>query len=276
MIFLKLSGRLGNQLFQLAFASIISYKFNKRIFLIPCEQYGICLINIKASRVVPWTNFKLYLRAVSYLDKRINIKNKIEIKSCFENNFIDKNIQFPLRIEGYFQDGKFFSCWKQIVLNNISIQKNVINRFHLKYPWVGASRILLINLRLQEYSYVKFKEIEAVAALPVFWYLNLLKELPLKTFDKIVVISDDIIEAKNLLGMDCSEFIFINDDYIMDFLFLMESDVLIIPNSSFSWWGAFLNKKTHKKVYAPKNWVGYNVGIEYPTGIMIDEFIWID
>ena len=45
-------------------------------------------------------------------------------------------------------------------------------------------------------------------------------------------------------------------DEINDFLLMVYSDNIVISNSSFSWWGAYLNKNPNKTIIAPKNWFG--------------------
>jgi hypothetical protein len=55
----------------------------------------------------------------------------------------------------------------------------------------------------------------------------------------------------------------------------MNADYCIISNSSFSYWGAYLNKKA-LKVIAPKYWSGFKAAAEYPKRITTDKFIWLE
>lgn len=75
--------------------------------------------------------------------------------------------------------------------------------------------------------------------------------------EKFLVFSDDIEYAKTyFVG---NEFEFSEDKTELEDLNLMAGcKAIIMANSSFSWWGAFLGNK-HKRVIAPKEWYGDGV-----------------
>ena len=79
----------------------------------------------------------------------------------------------------------------------------------------------------------------------------------IKEIDKDLVFSDDIKWCKeNFIG---DKFLFIEEDRDYIELFLMsQCNHNIIANSSFSWWGAWLNKNENKIVVAPSKWFGEN------------------
>ena len=63
----------------------------------------------------------------------------------------------------------------------------------------------------------------------------------------------------------------------VDFSYLMNATYLIIPNSSFSWWAAYLNTK-RKVVVAPKYWARYNTsdGFWSTSDIITPGFVYLD
>jgi hypothetical protein len=67
-----------------------------------------------------------------------------------------------------------------------------------------------------------------------------------------------------------------NDSEIMDFQHLLNAGECIISNSTFSWWGAWLNNKPNKVIYAPKYFLGWRIKKESPWKIYPDNWIQID
>ena len=87
------------------------------------------------------------------------------------------------------------------------------------------------------------------------YYKNAINQFPIDT--KYLVFSDDINWCKTIFDGD--EYIFVeNQSDIMDLYLMSLCKHNIIPNSTFSWWAAFLNKNNNKKIIVPSIWFGPN------------------
>jgi len=147
---------------------------------------------------------------------------------------------------GYFQTEKYFTN-RNLILNLFEPSDFVLSNLE-KYKDILQGNTCAIHVRRGEYSlnpqskhYTK----------DMAWYNS---AMGIINAEHYIVFSDDIEYARqNFIG---DKFIFVEDkDYIE--LFLMSlCKHNIISSSSFSWWGAWLNKNDNKKVIAPAKWFG--------------------
>jgi len=71
------------------------------------------------------------------------------------------------------------------------------------------------------------------------------------------------------------EFESISNSVEEDFYMLTQAKYMIIPNSSFSWWAAWLNQNEPITI-APDRWFNYNSGDNFdPIGIKCSKFTYI-
>ena len=115
-------------------------------------------------------------------------------------------------------------------------------------------------------------------ALPLDYYLRAIDFIRARFEDPFFFIFSDDIEfaRQNLPAGIRRVFVEGNDDASSqeDQRLMAACQHHIIANSSFSWWGAWLNPSSSKTVIAPRNWLGrpgsYYPGLLPPDWTIID------
>ena len=274
MIRIGLTGRQGNQMFQLAYAYLLSRENLRRIIIKPASHFGYDLRMFHLPLMGSMFSEKIFLSIHRFLGLLLPWREKIVDKSCL-NPVVINEVTNNVSVEGYFQDGSFYVSFRQSLHSLFKVKSKIEDIFQSKYAELLKSRILVMSVRLGNYKVAYFEEIKNHGLLPSDWYLRALEKADFSRYEKLVVLSDEIEEVKREFGLEKFDPIYIHAGPETDYMFLLNGNGLIISNSSFSWWGAFLNQKPELKVYAPRNWVGYHAGVEYPKGIMLPEWEWV-
>ncbi len=276
MIRIRLQGRMGNQLFQYAFALYASQKLKTGFVFDVRQEDGFQLKFFKLR--FPFTLFSFgtfFQRTYNWVQHFVK-PNKAYTALNLQEDWSKTTITDHTYYKGYFQDAKFSSAIKPLLHKHFAIKKKYTKSFESNFAEILRKKFAVLHIRLSDYQQQKIKvsNLELDWALPLKWYQNNISKIDLSVM-KLVIISDDMVMAEKLLGFQSANIFFPDGDAITHFQFLLHADVCIISNSSYAWWGAFLNQKPEKRIIAPYNWVGHNGGIEFPKGIMVKEFEWV-
>lgn len=231
MISCVLNGGLCNQLFEMSAAITLALDNN--------DTYGFNLN-------VPCVN-----QGNSPITYKDNVYSKISTFDTFDFDHIHqddgKKIEYKknLLLKGYFQNTIHFdSRVREIFVNNVEL-----NKIYCRYKSILRNSV---SLHVRRGDYLKYPEVYPI--LGVDYYTKALEHIG--KVDNILVFSDDIEWCKDNFS---KKFIFVENISDWESLYLMSlCSYNIIANSSFSWWGAYLNPKDI--VVAPKNW---SHGIEH-------------
>ena len=166
-------------------------------------------------------------------------------------------------IDGFFQSEKYFKHNRKAIIESLKLSNSLLKKIQDKYSELLTKRTTSIHVRRGDY--VSFPNHHPVQTLD--YYLKAIELLKNDT-DVFVVFSDDIDWCKNNFKLDNIVYIEGEKDYIS--LYLMSfCKNNIISNSSFSWWGAWLNENENKKVVGPNIWFGSE--IKHNTGDILPE-----
>jgi hypothetical protein len=276
MIRVRLQGRMGNQLFQYAFALYASRKLQTKFIVDIRKKDGYQLGHFNLPPPLKYISIGIWAQRLYIFIHRNYKMKKTFFMTGRDEDWNRRIFSDSTLYKGYFQDASFSSQMKSILNRHLSIRKKYTKEFHELFPFVLSDKYAVLHLRFGDYANqaIEVNNTKFNWSLPVEWYYKAIQFAKLGNM-KLVIISDDLLLAKNLLSQKVENCYFPLGDAIIHFQFLLHAETCIISNSSFAWWGAFLNQNKSKKVIAPNNWVGYNAGFEYPKGIMTQEFEWL-
>jgi hypothetical protein len=279
MIGVKLQGRLGNQLFQYAFAYSTARKLKTnfyidqtdypftlpKYFTVPASYYpGQYLFSTKA---LGRFNFRLKNKWYRLLAKNKTDRNIICAPDEPYESVIQK-IQDRTLYTGYFQSELFFKEYSAEIRKLFSLKSRFTNAYKSKYESLfRGKKIITLHIRKDDYAKLGHLALGAEdLSLPFNYYHSVLKRLQSPNSLFVVITDDD--KARIQKEFDYLPNVYISrDDLIIDFQHLLNADVCVMANSTFSWWGAWLNENPYKKVYAPEYFMGHHIKKTWPPDI---------
>jgi hypothetical protein len=240
MITSILKGRLGNQLFQIATAYSLAKKYN-----------NTCSFDLTKTRLggFPIEPVLEYENTI-YKNIEINPILYYEYSIYYESDATTfneiPNISPNLLLDGYFQSEKYFINDKDVIRDFLFINENILGNVKERYN-DKLENSLSIHVRRGDYVNLKM-------TLPETYYFDSIDYIKRRTeINNVFIFSDDIEWCKKVFLGD--DFIFIDGNKDYEDLYLMSlCRHNIVSNSSFSWWGSYLNKNETKIVCAPSWW----------------------
>jgi hypothetical protein len=260
MIIVKILGGMGNQMFQYAMAKALALrtghelKLDTRSLISHGERpFELNNLSIFASEAVLSDFSKLGFSLFSYPLIRLKKHPAYYLEKNFSYNHELFNQTKSIYLDGYFQSEKYFLPCENEIRKEFTF-KSKLNQNEIKY-WQSMQTSQSVSLHIRRGDYVGNS---ILAPLPMSYYekaiLQVVESLQNPHF---FVFSDDLKWAKENLNLHHPVTYVeghIGNDSYRDMRLMSLCKHHIIANSSFSWWGAWLNASPDKLVFAPKDW----------------------
>ncbi len=264
MIITKIKGGLGNQLFQYATGRAVAshHKLPLKLDLTWFETnklhngYRLDQLAIQAEVATENEIIKLKgennilfsaLRKVGLFKRKSYFKEK---RSSYFDGGVFKN-KF-LYLNGYWQNELYFSNIRELLLGELSPINSMNDLGYVYLESIEKSNSVSLHVRRGDYLNLK-----NIGVLGVDYYTKAVdyirQNVESPTF---YIFSDDLEWCKDSLGfLDDCIYVDRTQNEIEDLKLMSFCRHNIIANSSFSWWGAWLNQNPNKIVIAPKGWL---------------------
>ena len=261
---IKLSGGLGNQMFQFAMGYSIARKYNVELsldlkrFTRRQDHNGFELQKVfDVYTKVKFLNNPLRFRFINFKE----VLNKIDITYHNFNEpqfqYTDKILDIPkhTKLNGYWQSELYFKSYAQEIKKIFSFSKQLNKKNSLIANKIIQNDSVSIHVRRGDYLLQKNNNHNV--DLKKYYFKAIENTSKFYNKPRYFIFTDDPLWVTENFTLDYSfEVVDINDgaESFLDMYLMSLCKSNIIANSSFSWWGAWLNNNKDKIVYAPKNW----------------------
>jgi hypothetical protein len=257
---ISIAGGLGNQMFQYAFYLSLKNKNKFTFFWVaPYKRHnGFELEKIFKIKYSFFGNS--ILKVLKFSSRYIGEKN-VDLESG-KFSFFSSNKPIIYH-SGYWQSEKYFYNIQHLIRKNYFFNEKILNGKSIEIlNRINLDLSVSIHIRRGDY----YSDLGACELLGNICTLNyytnainfLINSLPNKI--SFFIFSDDIEWVRN-------NFSNLNFNYIdwnggeyswIDMFLMSKCKHNVIANSSFSWWGAWLNKNPNKIVVAPTKWFNHH------------------
>lgn len=269
MIVTKLVGGLGNQMFQYAAGRALAHRHGTQLYIdkrsfgsYKVHEYSLGHFSIDAPEAPvhllpnPSGDSRIYrfIRAIKGGQKLAVVQER-----SFTFDPETANLSDDVYLEGYWQSERYFEDVAQVIRSDFEIKTP---QSQDNQEWQRKiERSVSVSIHVRRGDYVTNLSANKVhGTCPLSYYKKAIDTLRTALNSDIVlyVFSDDPDWVKANMDFDGVEQFYIDNNPAQknyeDLRLMASCQHNIIANSTFSWWGAWLNPSPNKIVVAPALW----------------------
>lgn len=264
MIAVNSFGRLGNNMFQWAFGVSASRRLGTEFVM--SDDLLSPLFELDGS-----TGMQRRLHRLRWLAEfGLRRMPVIEQTNDDDPESLLSELRDGARYSGWFQSADYLSGSEGAVRRALAVRPEHRLTFEQRYADL-PERYACVHIRLRDYLEFRLGEYMMGGgvgiALPESYFRRCLDridpDLP------VIFTSDDITAVEAAFGSQPNAR-FESNEAIVDLQLMINAQTCITSNSSFAWWGAWLNERPDKRVLAPRYWIGFSEGREWPRRVLPD------
>lgn len=267
MVIIRVQGGLGNQMFQYALykelecrGKEVSLDIGIKRYSLPCKDYKLeTLYHVKANYASREMVSKMSNKDFNKFHRILNRLFKFKKRTHYKDICIGYNekalLQSNIYLDGYWQSEEYFKDIKSKIRETffLEINNNIQNEIVKKKILSSIS----VSIHIRRIDYADSPLYNNICTLEYYEHsINYIIAKLGKENLEFFIFSDDNDWVKKNLFVENAIYIDwnINSNDYMDMQLMARCKHNIIANSSFSWWGAWLNDNPNKIVICPSKW----------------------